>query len=140
MLISKEIGTGRLNKNSWCFVKACQLFVAYTFQTGSCCRGRRWCQGWVQLWQPLSRAEEVGGHCGCVTGCPCGGPREGGVSPASMPLLLPCPWTAKEAIKIGVSQRLEITSDERDMCGSCPWCNTHVVHVALGCVSGGEGH
>lgn len=92
-----------------------------------------------QLWQPLRGAEKGHDQCNCMMACPCGGPQEGGASPASMPLLLPCPRTAKGAIKIGVSQRLEITPDERDVGSTCPWCSTRRVHVSPGCVLCGEG-
>lgn len=66
----------------------------------------------MQLWQPSRGAEESGDQRDCVTGCHPRGPREADASLASMPLLLPCSWTVKEAIRVVVSQRLEITSDE----------------------------
>ena len=33
-----------------------------------------------------------------------------------------------------MSQRSEIMSDKRDMCGTCPWCNTKEVHVPRLCL------
>lgn len=110
-------------------MKACKPFTTY-FLTGSRTGvgGRR--QGWPQLWQPLRGAEEGDDQRG--------GPRAGGASPASLPLLLPCPPTAKEAIKIGASQRSEITSGETRARGTCPWRNAEEERVSPGCVPCGE--
>lgn len=110
-------------------MKACKPFTTY-FLTGSRTGvgGRH--QGWPQLWQPLRGAEEGDDQRG--------GPRAGGASPASLPLLLPCPPTAKEAIKIGASQRSEITSGETRARGTCPWRNAEEECVSPGCVPCGE--